>query len=182
MSDLTEFQPFPKMARLSRECIITEKIDGTNAQVVVLDDCETVLAASRTRLIVPGDDNFGFAKWVGENTEELRKLGPGRHFGEWYGQGIQRRYGLSERRFALFNVTRWADPDSRPACCEVVPLLWRGLFRTDAVEGCIEALRKNGSAAVPGWSTPEGVVVFHIAAGIGFKKTLEKDEAPKGQP
>jgi len=26
-----EFQEFPKMVRLSRECIITEKIDGTNA-------------------------------------------------------------------------------------------------------------------------------------------------------
>jgi hypothetical protein len=28
-----EFAGFPKIARLSRECVITEKIDGTNAQI-----------------------------------------------------------------------------------------------------------------------------------------------------
>jgi hypothetical protein len=26
---------------------------------------------------------------------------------------------------------------------------------------------------------PEGVIVFHVAANIGFKKTLERDEEPK---
>lgn len=36
VSDLEAFAEFPKIARLSRECVITEKIDGTNAQVVVL--------------------------------------------------------------------------------------------------------------------------------------------------
>jgi hypothetical protein len=30
-----EFTEFPKMARLSRDVIITEKIDGTNAQVFI---------------------------------------------------------------------------------------------------------------------------------------------------
>lgn len=29
--------------------------------------------------------------------------------------------------------------------------------------------------------TPEGVVVFHSAQGVLFKKTLEKDEEPKGK-
>jgi len=28
---------------------------------------------------------------------------------------------------------------------------------------------------------PEGVVVFHIAGNLGFKKTIEKDEVPKSQ-
>jgi len=35
---MSEFQEFPKMARLSREVIITEKIDGTNIQVFISDD------------------------------------------------------------------------------------------------------------------------------------------------
>jgi hypothetical protein len=26
---------------------------------------------------------------------------------------------------------------------------------------------------------PEGVVVFHTAGNVGFKRTLEKDEMPK---
>jgi hypothetical protein len=28
---------------------------------------------------------------------------------------------------------------------------------------------------------PEGIVVFHVAGNVGFKKTLEKDDVPKGQ-
>ena len=32
------FQDFPKMARLSRDIIVTEKIDGTNAQVYIGED------------------------------------------------------------------------------------------------------------------------------------------------
>lgn len=32
-----EFKPFPKMPRLSRECIITEKIDGTNASILITE-------------------------------------------------------------------------------------------------------------------------------------------------
>lgn len=179
MSDLNEFVPFPKMARFSRECIVTEKIDGTNAQVVVLDD-GTVKAASRTRWIVPGDDNFGFAAWVKEHEDELRGLGPGRHFGEWWGKGIQRNYGLNERRFSLFNVSRWSDSTVRPACCEVVPVLTRGTFESELVHTALEWLRDLGSFAAPGFKNPEGVVVFHVAAGIGFKKTLERDESPKG--
>jgi hypothetical protein len=27
---------------------------------------------------------------------------------------------------------------------------------------------------------PEGIVVFHVAGNVGFKKTIEKDEEPKG--
>jgi hypothetical protein len=42
-----EFQPFAKIARLSRECVITEKIDGTNAQVYI-DESGEVLATGAT--------------------------------------------------------------------------------------------------------------------------------------
>lgn len=36
----TEFMQFPKMARYSREVIVTEKIDGTNAQICITEDGE----------------------------------------------------------------------------------------------------------------------------------------------
>ena len=39
-SDMPEFVPFPKIARLHREVVISEKIDGTNASVTVLEDAE----------------------------------------------------------------------------------------------------------------------------------------------
>lgn len=198
MKNEFEFQDFPKMARLTRECIITEKLDGTNAQIMIADLNDpmfrefndtnptfqfvevnglAVTAASRSRYIHPKDDNYGFAKWVWANAEDLAQLGPGRHFGEWWGQGIQRNYGMTEKKFSLFNVTRWAE--TRPTCCDVVPTLYRGNFSTEVVLGWLEELRLHGSVAVPGFMNPEGVVVYHVAAGVGFKKTLEKDELPK---
>jgi hypothetical protein len=203
MVALMIFEPFPKLARLSRECVITEKIDGTNAQIIILSRSEVTVtippaialtdelvmyAGSRTRLIVPGDDNFGFARWVADHSEELFQLGEGRHFGEWWGSGIQRGYGLpkGEKRFSLFNTARWgADrdlvkyPAPPPSCCHVVPVLDTGVFTTELVSTMVERLRTFGSLAAPGFMNPEGVVVFHSASGQLFKKTLEKDEAPK---
>ena len=174
-----EFEPFPKIARLSRECIITEKIDGTNAQVYITEDGQ-IYFGSRTRWITPEDDNYGFAKWGMEHREELMRLGPGRHFGEWWGQGIQRKYGLTEKRFSLFNVSRW-DSEDRPACCGIVPILGRGDFDTDLVNDCIRNLKAEGSQAAPGFMDPEGIVIYHTAAKIGFKKTIKNDEQPKSR-
>lgn len=177
MSDIT-FEAFPKIPRLKRGCVITEKIDGTNAQVIITEDGQ-IGAASRSRLIVPGDDNYGFAAWVHENKEDLLKLGPGRHFGEWWGRGIQRNYGLDERRFSLFNTHRWGLNPDRPACCSVVPLLYTGDFTTTVVDEQLELLRENGSAATQ-FDKPEGVVVFHAAGNHLYKVLLENDNIPKG--
>lgn len=138
-----EFKGFPKMARLSREIVVTEKIDGTNAQILIEQTGE-FLVGSRTRWITPQDDNFGFARWAYEHKEELvLGLGPGQHFGEWWGAGIQRKYGLPGKHFSLFNTTRWVKPRTDgptpvllgqqpcPDCCLVVPELYRGsLLRT----------------------------------------------------
>lgn len=171
-----EFVEFPKMARLSREVIITEKIDGTNAQIAISEDGQ-IFAGNRTRWITPKNDNHGFAAWVESNRDELLALGPGRHFGEWYGAGIQRNYGLDEKRFALFNVERWKD--SRPDCCGVVPVLLRAMFTEVDIDAVMENLRRDGSAIAPGFMNPEGIVIYHVAAGISFKKTLGKDGVPK---
>lgn len=194
-----EFNEFPKMARLSREIIITEKIDGTNAQILITDDGD-VFAGSRTRWITPYDDNHGFAKWVEGNRNELLKLGEGRHFGEWWGSGIRRGYGLlkGEKRFSLFNVGRWCmhnvqpkvvpsgDPKAPvkyqeilPEICYLVPELYKGGFDTITIDVCLSDLKKGGSLASEGFMNPEGIIVFHTAANIGFKKTIEKDEIPK---
>lgn len=172
-----EFTEFPKMARFAREIIITEKIDGTNAQVWISDDGTDIRAGSRNRWLTYSDDNFGFAKWVMDHRDELLTLGPGRHFGEWWGSGIQRRYGLDEKRFSLFNVSRWAD--DRPACCHVVPVLYRGPFETHEIDVALKTLAEQGSFAAPGFMKPEGVVIFHTAGNVGFKRTIEKDDQPK---
>lgn len=176
---MEDFVPFPKMARLSREVIITEKIDGTNAQVFISED-GTVQAGSRKRWITPENDNFGFAAWVKENEDHLRQLGPGRHFGEWWGCGIQRKYGMDRKVFSLFNVSRWADALDRPSCCDVVPTICRGIFDQSLVDFALALLSTQGSQAAPGFMDPEGIIIYHVAAGIGFKKTLKGDEKPKG--
>lgn len=195
---MKEFEGFPKIARLSRECIITEKIDGTNGQIFIGEDGE-FLVGSRTQWITPEKDNHGFAKWAYEHKEELMQLGKGRHYGEWWGQGIQRGYGLKEKRFSLFNAIRWCSFDSEPsiisvnekgearlqnvlpACCGLVPILYRGMFDTEYIDNCLADLEDTGSVAAPGYMRPEGVVIFHIAGNVGFKKTIEKDEEYKGK-
>ncbi len=196
-----DFIAFPKIARFSREVIVTEKIDGTNACVAVVDKESNdgraftapivadvgdfyLLAGSRTRWITPADDNHGWARWVLEHKHVLAALGVGTHFGEWWGSGIQRGYGLTkgEKRFSLFNVSRWADDAVRPACCHVVPVLCRseGLESLDVVS-LMEDLRVTGSVAAPGFMKPEGIVIFHAQGNVAFKKTFDKDDAGKGR-
>jgi hypothetical protein len=197
-----EFQPYPKTPRLKRDIVITEKIDGTNAQIVIektdtypqqpssvvamqyTADGNAILlmrVGSRTRWITPGKttDNYGFAAWCKENADELFKLGEGQHFGEWYGEGIQRGYGLDHKRFSLFNTARWGEHNpNTPKCCEVVPVLWTGEM-TD-VDHLLRFIESHGSQAVPGFMKPEGIIVYHTASKQVFKVLIENDHLPKG--
>ncbi len=191
---MNEFIRFPKIPRYSRDCIVTEKIDGTNGQIYI-EQAESdlpgsvaraahgmemfnVYAGSRSLWLTTGKDNHNFARWVADNAIELLKLGPGRHYGEWWGQGINRGYGLKEKRFSLFNVTRWSNSLARPACCHVVPVLWVGDF-PPPVEMILANLKLHGSSAAPGYMNPEGIVVFQAAGNLLFKKTFTKDEEGK---
>jgi hypothetical protein len=42
-------------------------------------------------------------------------------------------------------------------------------------------MKEQGSRAATGFMKPEGVVVFHVSGNVGFKKTIEKDDEPKGK-
>lgn len=194
MTEEREFVPWPKIARLNRDIVISEKIDGTNAAVVITNAGD-IYAQSRTRIITPGDDNFGFAKWVEENKDSLQAdLGPGRHFGEWWGSGIQRGYGLPKgnKVFSLFNTSKWAGESTIHELDKtapfnnfttpnlgVVPVMYRGLFSQLAVELACGLLRTEGSFAAR-FGNPEGVVIFHTADRSLYKVLLENDEIPKG--
>lgn len=187
------FEIFPKIPRLAREVTITEKIDGTAVQVHWMNPDEGfditsesrvlakmgglwLLAGSRNRYIVPSEDHFGFAAWVESNADELFDLGPGRHYGEWWGSGIQRGYGLDkgQKRFSLFNTKRWQE--HAPACCQVVPVLdVSPAFYPETLYDAIGALRREGSQAAPGYMNPEGIVIWHKAAQQLFKYTLDGD-------
>lgn len=205
-----DFTPFPKIPRLNRDIIVTEKIDGTNAAIVIvpveqfdkffpggahlpgLDETGAtaiaagthfIFAQSRKRFITPGNDNFGFANWVERNADNLLlDLGEGTHFGEWWGSGIQRAYGLrgADKTFSLFNTSRWGDVRFETPGLEVVPKLYEGPYDQRAIDLALELLRSQGSLAEPGFDRPEGIVVFHTASRDMFKVTLEGDEQPKG--
>lgn len=205
---MLEFQPWPKTPRLFRPMIVTEKIDGTNAAVHVQlghpGDDDTgwsagvdtergffkVGAQSRKRIITPAQDNFGFAAWVAANAESLAlTLGEGVHYGEWWGSGIQRGYGLpkGEKHFSLFNVKRYShlvEPDVDGPLVPglgLVPVLYEGPFDLEEVRGLLDDLHVQGSQAAPGFDRPEGVIVYHHALNGVFKATLENDDEPKGR-
>lgn len=173
-----EFKGFPSIARLSREVIITEKLDGTNASITITEDGQ-FLTGSRTRWITPQDDNYGFSKWAHANKDELMKLGVGSHFGEWWGQGIQRKYDMGEKVFSLFNVSRWGDDETRPSCCRVVPTLCIADFDIASIPNLMQSLAEHGSIAAPGFMKPEGIVIYHKHSGVLFKKTFEHDDKGK---
>ena len=58
------FSAFPKIARYSREVVVTEKIDGTNGVIHVDDTMAELYAGSRSQWLGPDGDNFGFGKWL----------------------------------------------------------------------------------------------------------------------
>jgi len=76
-------------------------------------------------------------------------------------------------------IEKWQDV--LPACCGLVPVLYRGIFDTLIADEMLADLRRLGSKAAPGFMNPEGIVVFHTAANVGFKKTIEKDDTPKSE-
>ena len=231
---MPDFTYYPKTPRLSSGYIITEKLDGSHAAVVIeteswgyspayddpnlvaqIDGGElggdgyplvqhNVYAQSRNRFITPRADNFGFAAWVRENADDLISiLGRGRHFGEWWGHGIQRGYGLprGERRFSLFNVTRHnplgsmadleayfaAPPAGREPLFPDLPELStvpvisaadndRSLrAMSHMVDRALARLSLAGSLAAE-FARPEGIVLFHSRSNQVFKAFCDDAE------
>lgn len=192
----------PKIARWSRGWIITEKIDGLCARIRISEDGRTLRAGGKgswwstpeekgATWKKAKDDPYGFARWVGDHRDELLKLGPGTHFGEWWGPGTGRpNYGLTEKRWSLFNVRRWSidyngenDAATLPACCNVVPLLWQGTTADidERIRAMMLHLYQLGSHAAPGQKA-EGIVIYHVSGNLLFKKTFAHDESGKGTP
>jgi hypothetical protein len=208
-----DYPAFGKIPRLNRDIVVTEKMNGTNGLISIrksepgdpmpgnyIDVSGTdthgtlfdVVAGSRNRWLFASKsgDNFGFAQWVHQNALALwLTLGEGLHYGEWFGSGIQgNNYGLAkdERRFALFNTSRWTH-DAVSAGVEgltVVPVLYDGPFNQYEIQVALGRLRLNGSL----WSRlhlqqahreAEGVIVYHVASRQYFKVTSKNDEAPK---
>lgn len=223
------FPGMPPIVRLHRDVVITEKIDGTNGLIAItetadftgdpedpsthrpeplavvdlpLDHQVAVWAGSKNQWLGPDGDNFGFGAWVKANADRLAvMLGPGLHRGEWWGSGIQRGYGLpkGEKRFSLFNTSRWCMDDQVPMRGDesdatilpldyvpglsVVPVLGQvpGQALNYSVDQALQRLQIHGSLAAPGFMRPEGVVIFQPSTLVTFKATIDGDDVPKSQ-
>jgi RNA ligase len=180
MVKMTDFQQFRKIPHFKRSTMsITQKIHGSNAQVFITEKGE-VKAGSRSRWLAPtkNEDNYGFARFVEDHKDLLiEKLGPGRHYGEWAGPGINGGEGLTEKKLVLFNWRRWKDQDISSQIT-TVPLLYHG--RADYPDAiakvAMDQLKKDGSVLVPGFMQPEGIV---IEIGDSFYKWPFQNEEVK---
>jgi len=171
-----DFKEFPKITRFfEQDVCVTEKLDGTNGLVWVSEDLSIVRAGSRTRWISTTDDNYGFARWVDENSEDLTRLGAGYHYGEWWGQGIQRKYGMDRKVFSLFNVNKWRE-EIPPACCDVVPVIYEGSVNRFSVANLECGLVQSPAALKYGveFNNAEGVMIYFTKANMYFKVPNEK--------
>jgi hypothetical protein len=187
MFNAPEFVAFPKIPRLDRDIVITEKIDGSNGVIYIDTTVGIVQAGSRNRWISPGKttDHMGFAGWVAEHSDILvEALGDGSHHGEWYGKGVgPRQYGLDHKRFALFNPKHYAAAEAARqwnVALDVVPVLYDGPFSEAKITSTLFDLAMTGSRMVPGYHDPEGVIIFHTASRHLYKVTIKGDEKPKG--
>jgi len=164
-----EFRPWAKIVRGNPfMATITEKINGTNACIVIKEG-EIVAVQSRKRFITPESDNFGFARWVKENEVELLSLEDGYHYGEWAGEGIQKNpLKLAGKHFFLFNTFRWnPDNPNKPDCCDVVPVLFNGKMNSSTVEGLLLKMIDDDTVE------HEGVVVYYHNTRNYTKHTIK---------
>ncbi len=183
-----KFPKYPKTQRLENETItISEKIDGTNGLIRICPapwegGRRDIIAGSRSKWLIPGKtrswDNHGFGQWVEDNRQELYKLPDGDHYGEWYGRGINRGYGLKEKRFMLFNRDRYGDLEDFPNGVEVETVLSSNIGvkeLSDVLHVLTERLMKSGSEHVPGFAKPEGVILRFKLAGKVYKQVFDYD-------
>lgn len=194
-----EFRGWGSTTRENKHKDVMEKIDGTNGCVVIWDG--KVSAQSRKRIITPGDDNFGFAKWVYDNAGVLMDtLGYGYHYGEWFGEGIQKNpLGIEGKRFALFQATKYTEKNgyelSKVDGLETVPLLHSGQCDVWTIPNIMRNLETYGSkvvgaaaekvaSAIPGLKSEvvyskaadaEGIIIWNKETQTRTKMLLKDD-------
>lgn len=186
-----QFRGWGSTPRWHKGLTITEKIDGTNACIVIYNG--EVKAQSRKRMITPDDDNAGFARWVYDNAGALMDtLGFGYHYGEWFGEGIQKNpLGIEGKRFALFHATKYTEANgyelNKVDGLETVPLLFHGQADAMTIGDILQGLSTFGSK-VRGAKTwieedtgfqisakAEGIIVWHKETQQKYKILLEDD-------
>ncbi len=189
-----EFTRYPKIPRYENETwTISEKTDGSNGVIYIppsevgdIIDRNEILAGSRSQWLGGTDkkgktvDNHGFYAWVKANWVELVKLGAGYHHGEWYGEKINRNYGLKEKRFMLFNYKRYAEDFHNgllPNCVELETVTDIDVpfeLLNDIITARAEQLKTLGSFHVKGFKPAEGFIIRSNLRNVLYKVIISK--------
>ena len=174
-----EFEAWPKIPRaILGDCVMTNKMDGTNA-CVIIEGGVIVGVQSRKRMLNVGKDpetkqerdNYGFASHVVHNKETFLALGEGRHYGEWAGEGIQKNpHDLTGKQFFLFNTLRWGVHNPPPKGIQVVEVLHHGEYTRQTVDDVMNDLLDR--SVTEGWKA-EGIVVYFPKIKAMEKHTFE---------
>lgn len=179
---IEDFKSFPKIERWrGLHLTITQKLNGTNAQIYIYEDDEGVMhlkCGSRNRWLAIGDDNYGFCAFVESHRQEfIDKLGVGRHFGEWCGPGINSGEGLAEKTFVLFDWERFIGKEL-PHKTLLIPILFDGILYNTVIDTVLSIqcarLLGEGSQIVNGFNHIEGVVIKVL--GQRFKLVFSPEE------
>lgn len=176
-----QFEAWPKIPRHKGvQVVITEKIDGTNACLVV-ENNKIIGCQSRNRIIDRHSDNAGFANWAFDNEERIvNLLGEGRHFGEWAGPNIQQnKLNLDRKHFFLFNSYLWYEKlnvHEDHGEIKSVPLLYNGDYQDGLIEDIMNRLKYNDFPHQTGYMKPEGIIIFYPQMKSYEKLTFEHTE------
>lgn len=184
---LPDFFKYPKIPRYENQLFtISEKIDGSNGLVHIDKDTGHISAGCRTRWLVNDGskswDNQGFGQWVLDHSSELKALGSGYHYGEWYGKSINRNYGLPSQKFMLFHSERYEDIEL-PLCVELETIIHSDIMPDDLdmyKTYYSKVMVANGSYHVPDFKQPEGLVIRNQLTN-GLMKVIipEFEDKPK---
>ena len=190
----TNYSSFPSIERLENiYCIISEKIDGTNGLIEINET--NVRFGSRNRYISFSDDNAGFANFFKDYEARFKDAAkdittdesyPLRIYGEWFGCGIQRNYGLKDKLFMPFSSFYGEKLIEYQVPNVITPnIMYTGKFSMEIVDTCMQQLKLNGSGVVKDYKQPEGIVIFFPKYNFRLKETFDgakwKDALPKSE-
>ena len=163
---------------------------------------------SRNRYITFNNDNAGFANFFRHYETKLKDIAkdiivaanseasqtnekptegyPFRIYGEWFGRGIQRDYGLKDKFFMPFSYFYAEKLIEYQVPNIITPnVMYTGKFSMEVVNTCMQQLKLNGSGLVKDYKQPEGIVIFFPKYNFRLKETFDgakwKDVVPKSE-
>ena len=201
---MSNYASFPSIERLENiYCVISEKVDGTNGLIEINEVFPVgepkeiqIRFGSRNRYITFNNDNADFANFFrhyearfkdvaadiilkelevsGETLTECQEQYPLRIYGEWFGSGIQRGYGLKDKFFMPFS-TFYAEKLIEYQVPNIVKpnIMYTGKFNKLTADMCMNTLAIHGSGIIKDYKRPEGIVIHFPKYNFRLKQTFE---------